>query len=109
MAGRRTFIFERETNAIGTQDHPAADRRHRRAGALAGFAAPALADVALQPRRRLLAWLDSRYNRPNMRYDYHPDDWYFHRHWEDRDKLHWRGYHEKAREGYWRNGVWITF
>jgi len=37
----------------------------------------------------------------------HPDDWYFHRHWDSDRDYHWRGYHEGR--GYWRNGVWITF
>ena len=41
---------------------------------------------------------------PGVTFEYHPDDWYFHQHW-DRDR-HWRDYHEGR--GYWRNGVWIT-
>ena len=49
----------------------------------------------------------SRYRGRASRFDYHPDDWYFHRRWEgDRDHR-WRDYHEGR--GYWRNGVWITF
>ncbi len=76
------------------------------AGALAGFAAPVMADIACN--REGDCWhTDSRYNRPGVRFDYHPDDWYFHRAWNDRDRMHWRGYHDG--HGYWRNGVWITF
>jgi hypothetical protein len=46
---------------------------------------------------------DTRENYPGGRYDWHPDDWYFHRHF---DADHWHDYHEG--HGYWRNGVWIT-
>jgi hypothetical protein len=49
---------------------------------------------------------EDRTHAPGVRFDYHPDDWYFHRDWDrDRDH-HWRGYHEGR--GYWRGGVWIT-
>lgn len=49
---------------------------------------------------------DSRERVPGVTFEYHPDDWYFHRHWDsDRDR-HWRGYREG--HGYWRNGVWVT-
>jgi hypothetical protein len=49
---------------------------------------------------------DSRYHPPGVRFDFHPDDWYFHRHWDnDRDR-HWRDYHEG--HGYYRGGVWVT-
>lgn len=47
---------------------------------------------------------DARYHAPGVHFDYHPDDWYFHQHW-DRDH-HWHDYREGR--GYWRNGVWIT-
>jgi hypothetical protein len=47
---------------------------------------------------------ESRVRAPGVTFEYHPDDWYFHQHW-DRDR-HWRDYHEGR--GYWRNGVWIT-
>jgi len=40
-----------------------------------------------------------------VRFEYHPDDWYFHRHWDGGDR-HWRDYHEG--HGYYRGGVWIT-
>jgi len=77
-------------------------------GALAAFAAPALADVACN--REGDCWhVDSRYDRPGITFEYHPDDWYFHRHWRDDrdDRWRWRAYHEGR--GYWRNGIWITF
>lgn len=42
---------------------------------------------------------------PGVVFEYHPDDWYFHRHWEgDRDH-HYRDYHEGR--GYYRGGIWI--
>jgi len=78
------------------------------AGALAAFAAPAAADIACN--REGDCWhTDSRYDRPGITFEYHPADWYFHRHWRDDrdDRWRWRAYHEGR--GYWRNGVWITF
>jgi hypothetical protein len=49
---------------------------------------------------------DSRDRAQGIRFEYHPDDWYFHRRWDaDRDH-HWHDYREGR--GYWRNGVWIT-
>jgi len=76
------------------------------AGALAGLAAPASAYVACNNDGD--CWhVDSRYDRPSFRFEYHPDDWYFHRSWRDRERPYWRSYHEGR--GYWRNGVWITF
>jgi hypothetical protein len=75
-------------------------------GALTAMAAPAAADIACN--RWGDCWhVDSRYDRPSIRFEYHPDDWYFHREWRDRDRWRWRGYREG--HGYWRNGVWITF
>jgi hypothetical protein len=38
---------------------------------------------------------------------YHPDDWYFHRDWNNDHDRHYRDYHE-GRGGY-RNGVWFSF
>ena len=49
---------------------------------------------------------DHRYRAPGVTFDYHPDDWYFHRHWEAERDRHWRDYHEGR--GYYRNGVWVT-
>ena len=49
---------------------------------------------------------EGRYAPPGVRFEFHPDDWYFHRHWDaDRDHRY-REWHEGR--GYWRNGVWIT-
>ena len=42
---------------------------------------------------------------PGITFNEHPDDWYFHQHWDGGDR-HWREYHDGR--GYWRNGVWIT-
>jgi len=44
---------------------------------------------------------------PGVTFEYHPDDWYFHRHWDGDREHHWREAHEGR--GYWRNGVWVTF
>src|SRR6266567_3409530 len=75
-------------------------------GAAMALAAPASAYIVCN--REGDCWhTDSRFDRPGIRFEYHPDDWYFHRGWGDRDREHWRGYHEGR--GYWRNGVWITF
>ena len=49
---------------------------------------------------------DARVHAPGIRFDVHPDDWYFHRRWEDDHEHHWREYHEGR--GYWHNGVWVT-
>ena len=47
---------------------------------------------------------DRREHAPGVTIEHHPDDWYFHQHW-DRDR-HWHDYHEGR--GYWRSGVWVT-
>ncbi len=47
---------------------------------------------------------DSRVQAPGVRFDFHPDDWYFHQHWDA--NRHFRDYHEGR--GYWRGGVWVT-
>jgi hypothetical protein len=49
---------------------------------------------------------EGRVTVPGVTFDYHPDDWYFHRHWDSDREHHWREYHDGR--GYWRNGVWIT-
>jgi hypothetical protein len=36
----------------------------------------------------------------------HPDDWYFHQHWDASNPNHYRDYHEGR--GYYKSGVWIT-
>jgi hypothetical protein len=40
---------------------------------------------------------------PNVRLTYHPDDWYFHQHWDQNHRF--RDYHEGR--GYWAGGVWV--
>jgi hypothetical protein len=47
---------------------------------------------------------DRRVSAPGVRFDYHPDDWYFHQRWDDH--RHFRDYHDGR--GYYRGGVWIT-
>jgi len=49
---------------------------------------------------------EARVRVPGITFESHPDDWYFHRHWDSDRERHWREYHEGR--GYWRNGVWIT-
>ncbi|HET7084890.1 MAG TPA: hypothetical protein VFI23_08975 [Rhizomicrobium sp.] len=76
------------------------------AGTLMACAAPASAYVYCN--REGDCWhADERYQQPGIRFEAHPDDWYFHRHWGERERMHWRDYHEGR--GYWRNGIWITF
>jgi hypothetical protein len=76
-------------------------------GALTAIALPASAYIACNDYGD--CWhTESHWRAPGMRFEYHPDDWYFHRHWdEDRDR-HWRSDYHEGR-GYWRNGIWITF
>lgn len=50
---------------------------------------------------------ETRIAAPGLRFEYYPDDWYFHRSWGPRDRWRWREGHPGR--GYWRNGVWITF
>ncbi len=51
---------------------------------------------------------DHRYHYgPSVRIESHPDDWYFHRDWNNDHDHHWRDYHDGR--GYYHNGVWITF
>jgi hypothetical protein len=49
---------------------------------------------------------EDRVTVPGVTFDYHPDDWYFHRHWDGDREHRWREYHEGR--GYWRGGVWVT-
>jgi hypothetical protein len=75
------------------------------AGTLMALAAPASAYIACNHDGD--CWhTESRYSAPGVRFDYHPDDWYFHRHWDGDEHRHWRGYHEGR--GYYRGGLWIT-
>lgn len=73
-------------------------------GALLAAAAPASAYIVCNPDGD--CWhTDRRVAVPGVTFSWHPDDWYFHRHWDNDDRYHWRGYHEGR--GYWRGGVWI--
>ena len=73
-------------------------------GGLIAAAAPASAYIVCN--RDGDCWhTDRRERAPGVTFQYHPDDWYFHRDWDgDRDR-HWRGYHEGR--GYWRGGIWV--
>jgi hypothetical protein len=42
---------------------------------------------------------------PGIRFNVHPDDWYFHQHWDADKDHHYRDYHEGR--GYYKGGVWI--
>lgn len=80
------------------------------AGALMALVAPASAYIACN--REGDCWhTESRYSRPGVTFEYHPDDWYFHRTWDrDRsDRYRYRAWRDDSARGYWRNGVWITF
>ena len=71
-------------------------------GTLVTLSAPAAAYIACNGDE---CWhTDRRATAPGVTFDYHPDDWYFHQHW-DADR-HWHDY--RAGRGYWRGGVWIT-
>jgi hypothetical protein len=48
--------------------------------------------------------VDRRPHYPGVRLEVHPDDWYFHRHWDNDRDHHWREYHEGR--GYYDHGVW---
>ena len=73
------------------------------AGIAIAAAAPASAYVACN--REGDCWhTESRVTVPGVTFDFHPDDWYFHQHWDNDHRF--RDYHEGR--GYWRNGVWIT-
>ena len=49
---------------------------------------------------------DTRVRAPGLTFSFHPDDWFFHQHWDSDREHHWRDYHEG--HGYYRNGVWVT-
>ncbi len=73
-------------------------------GALVAASAPAAARVVCN--RDGDCWHTDRAPVvPGVRFQVHPDDWYFHQHWDgDRDH-HYRDYHEGR--GYYRGGIWI--
>jgi hypothetical protein len=77
------------------------------AGAVMALAAPASAYVACN--RDGDCWhTESRYRHtPGVRFDYHPDDYYFHQRWDGDQRRHWRQENHEGR-GYYRGGVWIT-
>jgi hypothetical protein len=75
---------------------------------LAGLSVPANAYIACDRDGGDCWHSDRRYHAPGMTFEYHPDDWYFHRHWDEDHEHHWRGEYHEGR-GHWRNGVWITF
>jgi len=71
-------------------------------GVLVATAGPASAYLACN--RDGDCWhTESRVRAPGVRFDYYPDDWYFHQRW-DGDR-HYRDYHEGR--GYYRGGIWI--
>ncbi len=43
---------------------------------------------------------------PDVKAEYHPDNWYFHRDWSHDNDHHWREQHEG--HGFYRGGVWVT-
>ena len=49
---------------------------------------------------------DKKVDVPGVRFEHHPDDWYFHQKWDADKDHHYRDYHEGR--GYYKNGVWIT-
>jgi hypothetical protein len=73
------------------------------AGALTALIAPASAYIACNHEGD--CWhTEGRYNAPGVRFDYHPDDYYFHQRWDGGNR-HFRDYHEGR--GYYRGGIWI--
>jgi hypothetical protein len=49
--------------------------------------------------------VDNRVTYPHVVLRSHPDDWYFHQHWDSDREHHWRDYHEGR--GYYEHGVWV--
>lgn len=72
-----------------------------------GLAATAPASAYVACNHEGDCWhTESRVTVPGVTFDWHPDDWYFHQHWDtDRDR-HFRDYH--TGRGYYKGGVWIT-
>jgi len=72
-------------------------------GALTALAAPASAYVTCNHDGD--CWhTESRTRAPGVRFEYHPDHYYFHQRWDG--ERHWREHHDGR--GYYRGGVWIT-
>ena len=75
------------------------------AGALVGTTGAASARMACNSEGD--CWhTDTRVAVPGVRFNYHPDDYYFHQRWDGDEHRHWREHHEGR--GYYRGGVWIT-
>ena len=71
-------------------------------GVLAATAVPASAYMACNHEGD--CWhTESRVAAPGVRFDYHPDDWYFHQRWDG--NTHYRETHEGR--GYYKSGIWI--
>jgi hypothetical protein len=72
---------------------------------IAGLAASSTAASAYVACNGDDCWhTDSRVRAPGVRFEYHPDDWYFHQHWDA--NRHFRDYH--TGRGYYKGGIWIT-
>jgi hypothetical protein len=74
-------------------------------GALVATAGTASAYMACNHEGGDCWHTDSKVRAPGVRFDYHPDDWYFHQKWDGGDR-HYRDYHEGR--GYYKGGIWIT-
>jgi len=75
--------------------------------AIGGVAATAgTASAAIVCNRDGDCWhVDRRPIFPHMRFEYHPDTWYFHQKWEA-DRAHrWHEHHDDR--GYYDHGVWV--
>ena len=69
-------------------------------------ATPAFAYIACNREGGDCWHSDARVHVPGVTFEYHPDDWYFHRHWDSDRDHHWRESHEGR--GYYKGGVWVT-
>jgi len=75
-------------------------------GALAITAAPAAAKVVCNNDGDCWHTDAAPPRVPAVKFNVHPDDWYFHQKWESDKDHHYRDYHEGR--GYYKGGVWIT-
>jgi len=75
------------------------------AGALVSTTAPAAARVVCNNEGDCWHTDAAPPRVPGVTFSAHPDDWYFHQHWEGGDR-HYRDYHDGR--GYYKGGVWIT-
>src|SRR5450432_4248138 len=71
-------------------------------GALAATIVPASAYMACNREGGDCWHTESKVRAPGVRFDYHPDDWYFHQKWDGGDR-HYRDYHEGR--GYYKGGL----